>query len=72
MTTFARQIFLDDGFWNSQHAVAPTTSGLGFAEVNDSRHLRESSNDSVFAALQDDSDISDCQELRHALHLPSK
>jgi hypothetical protein len=72
LTTFARKIFLDDGFWNSQDAIPATTPSLGFAEVNDSRYLRESSNDSVFAALQDYSDIADCQEFRHALHLPSK
>jgi hypothetical protein len=58
--TLARQVLFDNYFRDSQDAVAPTTSGLWPSEVNDSRHLRESSNDSVFAAFQDCSDIADC------------
>jgi hypothetical protein len=68
----SRQVLFDNNLWYSQDAIPPTTSGLGFAEVNDSWHLRESSNDSVFAALQDRSDIADCQQFRHVLNLPSK
>jgi hypothetical protein len=55
----ARQILFDNDLRDSQDAIAPTTPGLGFAEINDSRHLREPSNDSIFAALQDCSDIAD-------------
>jgi hypothetical protein len=51
----------DNDLRYSQDAITATTSGLGFAEVDDPRYLRESSNDSVFAALQDRSDITNCQ-----------
>src|SRR6266567_3689123 len=70
-SALSRQVLFDNNLRYSQDAITPTASGLGFAEINDSRHLRESSNDSVFAALQNSSDITDCQEFRHARHLPS-
>ena len=60
-SALSRQVLLDNNFWYSQDAITPTVSGLGFAEVNDSRHLRESSNYGVFTALQDRSHIADCQ-----------
>ena len=60
-SALSRQVLLDNNLWYSQDAITPMTSGLGFSEVNDSRHLRESSNYSVFAAFQNRRDIADCQ-----------
>ena len=58
---FSRQVLFDNNLWYSQDAIAPTISGLWLPQVNDSRHLRESSNNSIFAALQDGGDIADRQ-----------
>jgi len=57
---------LDDSLRDSQDAVLATTPGLWFAEVNDSRHFRETFDDGVFATLQHCGDIFDGQEFRHA------
>jgi hypothetical protein len=54
----SRQVLFDNNLRNSQDAIPPATSGLWFPQVNDARHLRESSNNSVFAALQNRSDIT--------------
>jgi hypothetical protein len=66
----SRQVLFDNNLGDSQDAITATASGLGFAEVDDSWYFRESSNNSVFAALQDRSDITNCQQFRHARHLP--
>jgi hypothetical protein len=55
-SAFSRQVLFDNDLWYSQDAITPTASGLGFAEVNDSRQLREPSDNSIFAALQDSGD----------------
>src|SRR5258708_31544598 len=58
---FGCEIPFDDFLRNTEDAIPPTASGLRLPEVNDSRHLREPSDDGVLAAFQNGSDITDCQ-----------